>query len=205
MGYRRQWNACVAALAAAMFVTACVPRDHGWASLYNVAQENKLSVAMPQNAPSISQQFLFTTNDAKHIGIDIVGRVGTPVIAVADGRVRRSIYEPAYGNRIEIEHGSDAHGKRLLTVYKHLRDRLVEEGAMVARGQLIATLGTTGMLGGGLPHLHFELFRQTGLKGETPVDPHLFWADGIGRVTCFDAGAVYAPGVFGMTYPVPCR
>ena len=191
--------------ASALLAAGCVPQDHGWTSLYRPAQERKIAVTMPPNAPSISQQFLFTTNDAKHIGIDVIGRVGTPVLAAADGRVRGSFFEPAYGNRIKIEHAPDATGRRTVTVYKHLKDRLVGDGALVARGQQIASLGTTGMLGGGIPHLHFELYRQQGAQGETPTDPHLFWADGIGRVTCFDALATYPTDSFRMTYPVPCR
>ncbi|MDP2120443.1 MAG: M23 family metallopeptidase [Hoeflea sp.] len=195
----------LAVVASAMLAAGCVPQDHGWTSLYKPAQERKIRVTMPRNAPSISQQFLFTTHDAKHIGIDVIGKVGTPVIAVADGWVRDSYFEPAYGNRIEIDHGSDVRGRRTVTVYKHLKDRLVSDGAWVARGQQIASLGTTGMLGGGIPHLHFELYRQQGSQGETPTDPHLFWADGVGRVTCFDALATYPSGDFRMTYPVPCR
>ena len=90
-------SVCLAGAASAVLAASCVPQDHGWASRYRPAQELKIAVVMPQNAPSISQQFLFTTNDAKHIGIDVIGRVGTPVIAAADGRVRGSFYEPAYG------------------------------------------------------------------------------------------------------------
>jgi len=127
------------------------------------------------------------------------------VIAAAGGRVRGSYYEPAYGNRIEIDHGPDASGKHAVTVYKHLKDRLVAEGAVVARGQQIAKLGTTGMLGGGIPHLHFELFRQADGQPDVPTDPHLFWVGGVGQVTCFDPMAVYDIANFRMTYPVHCR
>ena len=197
--------ALLGGLALLLVAAGCVPQDHGWASLYKPAQNPKIKVVMPPNAPSISQEFLFTTNDAKHIGIDVIGRVGDPVIAAADGRVRRSFYEPAYGNRIEIEHGPDAGGKRAVMVYKHLKDRLVTQGDVVVRGQQIATMGTTGALGGGIPHLHFELFRQTSGRGEVPADPHRFWVGGPGQVTCFDPSADYDATVFRTTYPVRCR
>ena len=81
----------------------------------------------------------------------------------------------------------------------------MDEGALVRRGRQIATLGTTGMLGGGIPHLHFELFRQAGDESEVSADPHLFWAGGVGRVTCFDPAVPYDPTHFRTTYPVPCR
>jgi murein DD-endopeptidase MepM/ murein hydrolase activator NlpD len=205
MTQSRSSLAAGAVLAAVALLSGCVPQDHGWASLYRPAQENKIKVVMPANAPSISQEFLFTTNGAKHIGIDVIGKVGDPVIAAADGTVKASFYEPAYGNRVEIEHGPDASGKRAVTVYKHLKERLVAKGQVVARGQQIATLGVTGMLGGGIPHLHFELFRQAGEGGEVSADPHLFWVGGVGQVTCFDPAAEYDNTIFRTTYPVRCR
>ncbi|WP_422372546.1 M23 family metallopeptidase [Hoeflea sp.] len=182
----------------------CVPEDHGWASVYRPAQENKIQVVMPAGAPSISQQFLFSTNGPKHLGIDVIGKVGDPVIAAAGGRVTGSFTEPAYGNRVEITHGPDAEGRVSRTVYKHLDKRLVSKGDTVARGQLVGTLGTTGMLGGGIPHLHFELYRQSGAEGLVSTDPHRLWVDGIGRVTCFDPAASYDDARFRMTYPAPC-
>jgi murein DD-endopeptidase MepM/ murein hydrolase activator NlpD len=197
--------AMLAGLALLLLASGCVPQDHGWASVYKPAQQTKIQVAMPPEAPSISQQFLFTTNDAKHIGIDVIGKVGDPVIAAADGQVTASFSEPAYGNRVEISHGPDANGGRSVTVYKHLKQRLVNRGDSVARGQPIGLLGTTGMLGGGIPHLHFELFRQAGSVGKTPSDPHLYWVNGIGQVTCFDPARAYDAAVFKITYPVRCR
>lgn len=194
-----------AGLAALLLTSGCVPQDYGWASVYKPDQQNKITVVMPAGAPSISQQFLFTTSGAKHLGIDVIGKVGDPVIAVANGRVTGSFTEPAYGNRVEITHGPDASGRQSLTVYKHLDRRLVAKGDVVARGQRIGTLGTTGMLGGGIPHLHFELYRQAGAGGKVSADPHRFWVNGVGRVTCFNAGASYDSSRFAMTYPAPCR
>lgn len=198
----------IAILAGAVLLpltSGCVQQDHGWASLYKPAQQKKIRVTMPASAPSISQQFLFTTHDAKHLGIDVIGKVGDPVIAVAGGQVTGSFSEPAYGKRVEITHPPDASGKRVVTVYKHLQRRLVEKGDAVARGQPIGLLGTTGMLGGGIPHLHFELYRQSGPVGETPSDPHLYWADGVGQVTCFDPAVEYDESTFRTTYPVFCN
>ncbi|MCY0093333.1 M23 family metallopeptidase [Hoeflea ulvae] len=194
-----------ALLISALLASGCVPQTHGWASVYKPSQHPKIRVAMPADAPSISQEFLFTTHEAKHIGIDVIGKVGDPVIAVAGGLVTGSYSEPMYGDRVVIDHGPDANGKRAISIYKHLDDRLVSEGTIVARGQQIGTLGTTGLLGGGIPHLHFELFHGAAGQGAVSADPHLFWADGVGRVTCFDPSGVYDFAVFKMTYPVRCR
>lgn len=199
----------VSALLMLFVASGCVPQDHGWASLYRPAQQRKIAVIMPANAPSISQEFLTDTNSAGHIGIDVIGKVGMPVIAASSGQVAESFSEPMYGNRVVIDHGPDATGNRTLTVYKHLKDRLVSKGDTVSRGQQIGTMGTTGMLGGGIPHLHFELFREAKPSGPQPADPHLFWANGVGRVTCFDPAASPSESMestsFRSTYPVPCR
>ena len=56
-----------------------------------------------------------------------------------------------------------------------------------------------------LVHLHFEVRRARTGNYYTPYDPMLFWVQGPGRVTCFEAGKTYADTPFQITYPVPCR
>jgi murein DD-endopeptidase MepM/ murein hydrolase activator NlpD len=53
------------------------------------------------------------------------------------------------GNAIVIDHGLGVY-----TIYMHLKEILVEQGAVVESGQLIGIIGTTGRSTG--PHLHFE-------------------------------------------------
>jgi len=205
MRYLRSATA-VSFLISTSLLSGCVPQDHGWANAYMADQSPKIAVQMPPNAPSISQEYRYNTNVAGHEGIDVVGKIGSPVIAAAGGVVSQSYFEPMYGNRMVIDHGVDASGKRTRTVYKHLKDRQVSQGTSVSRGQQIATLGATGTLAGGIPHLHFEIHRATksGSFG-TPVDPHFLWAHGLGKVTCFSPEVVIDPGRFQTTYPVPCR
>lgn len=94
-----------------------------------------------------------------HEGIDVSAPMGAPIVAPAGGRVRAVGYEPSYGNTFEIDHG---HG--IVTRYAHASRILVRNGQYVARGQLIATVGNTGLTIG--PHLHYEVH----VDGK-PVDP----------------------------------
>lgn len=198
------------ALLCAGVLGGCSTQGYGTASPYERDMVQTVKVVMPANAPSIFQQFRVRRNSvtnpsftADHEGIDIGAPVGTPVIAAAPGRVVASFVEPMYGNRVVIEHNTVGGPTR--TVYKHLNSRLVRVGQPVARGQQIGTLGLTGVLAGGIPHLHFEVRRRLGSAGMTAVDPHLFWASGKGFVTCFEPGLVMEDGAFKTTYPVVCK
>jgi len=85
-----------------------------------------------------------------HAGMDMGGRVGTPIYATGDGYVRRSRWAGGYGNLVEIEHGFGYQ-----TRFGHLSRSLVQEGQFVRRGQMIALMGSTGRSTG--PHLHYEV------------------------------------------------
>jgi murein hydrolase activator len=85
--------------------------------------------------------------------------VGTPVYAVAAGRVRYAGRFRGYGNVVILDHGSDH-----FTVSAHL-DRIdVALGDPVAAGTPIGAVGETGSLEG--PQLYFEI-----RKGGEALDP----------------------------------
>ena len=88
-----------------------------------------------------------------HRGIDFAGPLGTPVHALADGVVAYSGPNGAYGNLVEIEHGE---GYR--TRYAHNQSNLVAVGDRVAKGEAVATLGSSGRSTG--PHVHVEVRRD---------------------------------------------
>lgn len=164
-------------------------------------------VQMPDNAPSISQGYrpklLKKTKSGGHEGIDIIDRSGTPVIAAAGGVVVGSYSEFFFGNQVEIAHGVDEKGLPVMTRYLHLSERLVKKGDVVVRGQQIGELGRTGLLAGGILHLHYEV--RVGAGRYNSINPHTFWADGLGVVTCFDKARQWFDLPFNTTYPVPCR
>lgn len=87
---------------------------------------------------------------AMHYGIDIPGRLGTPVLASAAGVVRFAGTAGSYGGMVEIDHDG-AYGTR----YAHLSRILVRPGTRVVQGQPVALMGSTGRSTGS--HLHFEV------------------------------------------------
>jgi len=85
-----------------------------------------------------------------HHGIDMPGRLGTPVLASAPGVVRFAGAAGSYGEMVEIDHDG-----ALATRYAHLSKILVHPGDRVELGQAVALMGSTGRSTGS--HLHFEV------------------------------------------------
>ena len=99
-----------------------------------------------------------------HSGRDLAAPEGTPVVAALAGRVVSSGPAGGYGLAIEIEHG----GVNRRTLYGHLSELYVREGARVSQGEVIGRVGSTGLSTG--PHLHFEMrIPQDG--GWVAIDP----------------------------------
>ena len=92
----------------------------------------------------------FNGRTAMHAGLDMAGQMGEPIYAAAEGVVVTGGRSGAYGNLVEIDHG-----KGLATRYGHLSAVLVQPGAHVRQGQLIARMGSTGRSTG--THLHYEI------------------------------------------------
>jgi murein DD-endopeptidase MepM/ murein hydrolase activator NlpD len=99
---------------------------------------------------------------AFHDGIDVAGRYRSPVISVADGVVAEVSVRRGYGNIIEVRH---RYG--LSTRYAHNAKNLVAVGDRVARGDVIALMGSTGRSTGA--HVHFEV-----IKDDQRVNPRPF-------------------------------
>jgi murein DD-endopeptidase MepM/ murein hydrolase activator NlpD len=95
-----------------------------------------------------------------HKGIDIAADVGEPVYAIAPGEV---IYAGnglrGYGNVIILRHD-----RQRTSLYAHNSALNVKLGDHIARGAVIAQLGSTGHSTG--PHVHFEI-----RDGDTPLNP----------------------------------
>ena len=91
-----------------------------------------------------------------HEGVDFLGEEGDPVRAAEDGTVTRVWEDPLMGNCIEI-----THREGYITRYASLATPgLVQEGAKVACGQVLGTMGTSAAIECAEgPHLHFELWQ----------------------------------------------
>lgn len=85
-----------------------------------------------------------------HTGVDISAVTGTYIRAAGGGKVTFSGYSNGYGQTVIIYHGNG-----ISTLYAHNSRNLVNIGQYVARGEVIAHVGSTGRTTG--PHLHFEV------------------------------------------------
>ncbi len=94
-----------------------------------------------------------------HAGIDFGADYGSLIYASEQGRVIYADWYGGYGNAVIIDHGNG-----MTTLYAHCSELYVKDGDVVAKGQPIAAVGSTGFSTG--PHLHFEL-RANG----EPIDP----------------------------------
>lgn len=110
--------------------------------------------ALPLDSPMTSPYGSFRLlNDAwqtRHSGWDQVAPIGSPIRAMAAGRV-------VFADRLEIR-GNFAlidHGLGVYSGYAHLSELLAREGQSVAAGQVIGSSGNTGRSSG--PHLHWEI------------------------------------------------
>lgn len=95
-----------------------------------------------------------------HKGMDFsTWRSGDAVLATASGQVVTVGFDNSFGNYIIIKHN---HG--MYTRYAHLNSFRVRKGEAVSQGQIIGTIGNTGVSTG--PHLHYEVH-----IGSDVVDP----------------------------------
>lgn len=127
----------------------------------SLAERNWLLQTIPSGIPLTRKTYVtsnfglrlhpVTKKKQMHYGIDLGVAKGDNVIASADGVVEFSSFNRGgYGHMVRIRH---SYG--FTTVYAHLDERLVKFGEPVAKGQVIAKAGSSGISTG--PHLHYEV------------------------------------------------
>lgn len=90
-----------------------------------------------------------------HAGIDLGAPMGMPVWSAHSGWVVFAGSKGGYGNCIIIRDRSGQYE----TLYAHLSEISVRQGAAISPRQVIGRVGSTGASTG--PHLHFELRKRT--------------------------------------------
>jgi beta-lactamase regulating signal transducer with metallopeptidase domain len=106
-----------------------------------------------------------TKEEFTHKGIDIRVAEGSDVLATADGIVLEAAEKGDWGNLVIIDHGDN-----YTSWYAHLKGFAVKKGEKVHRGQVIASVGSTGYSTG--PHIHYEVRKD----GES-VNPAGYFKD----------------------------
>jgi murein DD-endopeptidase MepM/ murein hydrolase activator NlpD len=93
-----------------------------------------------------------------HRALDIMAPRGTPVLSADSGRVLRISASALGGNTI---YATDPLG-RVVYYYAHLDGYQpgLAQGALLARGDTLGFVGTTGNAPKDTPHLHFQVMRM---------------------------------------------
>lgn len=96
-----------------------------------------------------------------HTGTDVGAPIGTSFVAMASGVVTKAEYNKYYGLMVIIDHGGGVQ-----TLYAHGSEIMVQIGEVVAQGDEVLKVGSTGYSTGA--HAHFEIR----INGETvnPLD-----------------------------------
>ncbi|RJR33557.1 MAG: M23 family metallopeptidase [Desulfobacteraceae bacterium] len=107
----------------------------------------------------------FTNKTEFHAGVDFIGPKGSKIIAPANGKVVNTGRDQWLGNYVVLHHAAG-----FKTIYGHLEEIHVREGAEIKRGDRIGLVGNTGLSTS--PHLHYGM-----IKGDRAVDPMQFILD----------------------------
>jgi hypothetical protein len=89
-------------------------------------------------------------NVSYHLGADIAAPTGTPILATNDGVVLVAGQFPIKGGLVILDHGFG-----VTSLYFHQSQIAVAVGDVVARGDVVGFVGSTGLSTG--PHLHWEM------------------------------------------------
>ena len=119
----------------------------------------KGKLLMPANGELLKMFGRIRQGQVKWKGIIIRGQVGSPIIAVHQGKVLYADWLRGFGLVTVIDHGEG-----FMSLYGHNQALLKQAGDIVAAGETIALLGQSG--GQTNPNLYFEIRH----KGQ-PVNP----------------------------------
>jgi murein DD-endopeptidase MepM/ murein hydrolase activator NlpD len=99
-----------------------------------------------------------------HTGVDFAVKTGTPVLAVADGKIANANWGKSYGTQLVQDLGDGS-----FCIYAHLSSASKKAGEPVKKGEQIGLSGNTGNSSG--PHLHFERRNNIRWSAGQDLDP----------------------------------
>lgn len=150
----------------------------------------KVTFVAPMTAGNVIKQwsadipvFSTTMEDYRlHLGIDVAADAGSPVYAVADGKIESVSFHPMMGQTVVITH---ADGYK--SVYQNMQTAVpngIRAGTEVKAGAQIGTVGDTALIEiSEDPHLHFELYKDDASVNPlahfsvSPIDPSKNYED----------------------------
>jgi murein DD-endopeptidase MepM/ murein hydrolase activator NlpD len=105
-------------------------------------------VMTPETSPFGTERRYNNKKTSRHLGWDLDGKRGDPIVATASGRVvhARDLYYS--GGTLILDHGQG-----LFSLYFHMSAFDVKEGQVVEKGEQVGRVGASGRVTG--PHLHF--------------------------------------------------
>jgi murein DD-endopeptidase MepM/ murein hydrolase activator NlpD len=164
---------------AAVLMPACpVSAGSGVPGDPTIPETTRIVMPVPAGSYTISSGFGMREDPIRpwltrmHWGTDFAAADGTPIVAVADGRVTVAGMIAGQG-QITLEH--TVGGERVATVYLHMwADGIyVSPGQSVVAGQIIGAVGSSGYSTGA--HLHLEV--RPGGGSATAVDALVWLTD----------------------------
>ena len=85
-----------------------------------------------------------------HNGHDIAADIGTPIFSPSKGKIMLTGNYYYNGKFVMINHGNN-----LISIFLHMNQINVSKGSIVEKGEIIGTVGNTGLSTG--PHLHWSV------------------------------------------------
>lgn len=145
----------IATLCFALFTAQAYAEQHFQSYTYPVTASRVSSSYGPRFHPVHKHR-------RHHSGVDLAAAEGAAIRAIQKGVVLFADYYAGYGNLITI-----AHKNGITSHYGHCKEIKVSIGDTVLPGEIIGTIGSTGVVTG--PHLHFEI-RKHGV----PANPEKY-------------------------------
>ena len=145
---------------------------------YDRLRSRSLAIPVQGLTPrDIKDNFAELRGTRPHEAIDMLAPRGTPVVAVAEGTVKKLFTSDRGGLTVYEFDPEEAY----CYYYAHL-DRYADglvEGKRLSKGDVIGYVGTSGNAPANTPHLHFTIFRLGPEKHwweGTPINPYPLWA-----------------------------